>query len=237
MIRRNVLITGITGNLGKACLRRFGDDEVTGFSRKRFVYKKAGEPETFINDDVTSQYQNYVLNDDPINLVIMAHGVQKLVYLNSLLAMTIENYEMVMEENLTSAVKITNDLFYYERLAPNALIVYCSSIQASHPRRGRFAYAIAKAGLETLAKCVHAETGGKVRAVTLRLGQMEALMGGVEFTPEERVAMEEKTEPIPWVSFRETAAFIDALYYMNSVTGVTIPIMSGHGLTPIWPKG
>jgi NAD(P)-dependent dehydrogenase (short-subunit alcohol dehydrogenase family) len=219
---RNVLITGANGNLGTACRSYFEAEQVMAISRQ--------------SGDLTNPYAvKSILHDIPdqnhkFDLVIMTHGTQQ--------TCTIEDYsmtdwEIIIGNNLQSAVILTSELVKQGRLADNSLIVYCSSIQASHPRKGRFLYGIAKAGLETLVKAVHSELTPKVRSVALRLGQMEQLMGDMEFTDEQRQAIERYT-PLPWVSLAETAQLIDTLYYQASLSGIVIPINSGHPLS-VWP--
>ena len=221
---RNVLITGANGNLGLACLEQFDipNDEPLGISRYEVE---------LTNPFSVAAFLHALSKDHQFDLIIMTHGTQQ--------TCTIENYSMadwdiIIGNNLQSSIILTSELVKQSKLATGSLIVYCSSIQASHPRKGRFLYGVAKAGLETLAKAVHAELAPQTRAVTLRLGQMEQLMGDMEFTDKQRQAIEHKT-PLPWVSFEETARLIDALYYQKSLSGVVIPVDSGHPLS-VWPK-
>ena len=228
---RNILITGANGNLGMACLKYFHskDGNTLGVVRQEMELTNPFSVAAFLR---TFNPLHLLNKDHKFDLVIMTHGTQQ--------TCTIEDYSMadwdtIIGNNLQSSVILTSELVKQRKLAPGSLIVYCSSIQASHPRKGRFLYGIAKAGLETLAKAVHAEHAPHTRAVTLRLGQMERLMGDMEFTDEQREAIEHYT-PLPWVSFDETAQFIDALYYQRSVSGITIPVDSGHPLS-VWPEG
>jgi NAD(P)-dependent dehydrogenase (short-subunit alcohol dehydrogenase family) len=179
-----------------------------------------------------SQVENFVYEQPSFDLVIMTHGVQQPAEVGQLNFYRI--YEEVREVNLDSVVYLTDQLIEQDKLNPGALIIYCSSIHATQPRKSRGPYAVAKAGLEALARVVAIEQADKgIRAVALRLGQMEKPMAGIVFTPEQEVAIKECT-PLKWVSPDEVAALCLALYGQKSMTASVIDLDSGHSIN-IWP--
>ena len=219
---KSILITGHTGNLGSICVEYFKSKEwnVTGISRSNGY-------------DLTDYTYNHPLfdNDNHYDLVFMCHGIVESALIRQI------NYviwDQIIETNLKSIVELTGELIKRDRLNDNALIVYCSSIQATHPREGRFLYGLSKLGLELLAKSVHIEHSPKIRSIALRLGQMEKLMANRTFTDEERLAIEQFT-PLPWVNCLDVAKLVECLYEQRSLSGTTINVDSGHSLS-VWPK-
>lgn len=221
------LVSGATGNVGWTCvhLLTMQNWEVVGVSRG------GSDLASFHRVDLSDQYKvvDFTKTLPGFDLVIMTHGTQQAVELGSYC----DYYDKVRANNLDSAVYLTDALIHWDKLNPGALIVYCSSIHATQPRAGRGPYAVAKAGLEALARVVaieQAEAG--IRAVALRLGQMDKMMKNIAFSPEQMKAITDKllTEP---VSCEDVARFILALYDQKSLTGETIEISSGHSLN-IW---
>lgn len=241
---KRVLITGVTGNLGRACQGHFAALGWSSVGLSRHLCQiqhdaSTGRYATEEGYDLTDpdavrslcHSMRAVYGEKSVDLVIMTHGVQRLAALGGLF--DADNWQAVVGGNLRSAALLTDALFDRKLLAKGSLIVYCSSIQATQPRAGRGLYAIAKAGLEALARIVAVEGAPDVRAVALRLGQMDGTMQGVEFDEVTRGAIEQRT-PLRWVSFFETASLIESLCNQSSMTGATLDIDSGHSLN-IWP--
>jgi len=207
------MVTGAQGNLGKAVIRVFSAQhwQVYPMSRIKFMtwnnIRNAAWPEK-------------------LDLVVFAHGLQIPAMLTEL---TQINYNAIMWANLTSCVALTQTLLIREVLNPNALLVFCSSIQARSPRSSRGAYAIAKAGLESLARVVAAEHSPHIRTVVLRLGHLEHPMAGVEVDPE-YIA---RRAPLGLIEERKVAEFIMSLYNSSGITGSVIDLDAGH-LHNIW---
>ncbi len=221
---KKVLITGHTGGLGKACVKVADEKgwEWVGFSRSTGV-------------DVTKYQQIYsnLLNLGQFDLAIMAHGTQKGIELKDLQP---SQYEKLMRENLDSCVYLTSLLAQRHQVKRGGLLCYISSIQATQPRKGRGVYAMAKAGVEALTRIAAVELGEQqIRTVCLRLGQMTHTMKGIDF-PEDQVKKIKKFTPLQWVDAEETAKLIFNLYELQSITGETIEITSGHKFS-VWPKG
>jgi len=217
------LISGATGNIGQALipLAREKDWQTVGVARH-------AQPNFAIAPlDLTdwATTASWVSQQAPFDLVVMAHGVQQP---NQLCALTKRSYLDVITNNLDSAVSLTCALVQQHKLEPNALLIYCSSLQAATPRGGRGAYAIAKAGLEALARTVAVELTPCARAIALRLGQLTTPMKGIQFTPEEQVSLQRRAL-LPWVAPEDVAQLCLDLYWQRSLTGCVIDVDSGQG--------
>ena len=219
---KSILITGHTGNLGSICVEYFRSKEwnVTGISRSNGydLSDFDGIKKLII------EYNNY-------DVVLMAHGI---VSSTELIDIRYQRWDEIINSNLQSSAILTSRLIGHGQLNDNALIIYCSSIQATHPREGRFLYGLSKLGLELLAKSVHVEHSPKIRSIALRLGQMEKLMANRTFTDDERKSIEQFT-PLPWVNCLDVAKLVECLYGQRSLSGTTINVDSGHSLS-VWPK-
>jgi NAD(P)-dependent dehydrogenase (short-subunit alcohol dehydrogenase family) len=224
------LVTGITGNVGKAAanLLRLQGWDVVGISRN----SNESEPNKHqLNLTVHQDVIEFVLDQQPFDLVVMAHGTQHGVELGD--SSFMDWYTSVVDNNLTSAVILTNELIAWERLNYGSLIVYCSSIQATQPRKGRGPYSVAKAGLEALTKIVAVEQTGRVRTVALRLGQLSKTMANITFDPAQVEAIRARTLT-DWPEPEEVARFVMVLYEQPGITGAVLDYDSGHNLV-VWP--
>lgn len=222
-----VLITGISGNVGLACLSLFPQRgwEAIGIARHR-VSDRLEDYQVDLTQ--LDEVIEFVYHQLPFDLVVMTHGTQHGIEIGT--NGFVDWYQDVMNNNLHSAVYLTNALIEQEKLNSGALIIYCSSIHARQPRASRGPYAIAKAGLEALARVVAIEQAkNNIRAIALRLGQLEKPMAGILFTPEQEAAIKNLT-PLKWVDPDEVAALCLALYGQKSMTGATLDLNSGHSL-------
>lgn len=222
------LVTGATGNVGKATIELLHIQgwAVVGLSRGGSQISDYHAVDLSNQDEVikfTKSLRGF------FDLVIMTHGTQKAVELGSYT----DDYDNIRVNNLDSAVYLTDALIHFDKLNPGALIIYCSSIHATQPRAGRGPYAIAKAGLEALARVVAIEQAPNIRAVALRLGQLTQVMRGVVFTEAQFKAIEERT-PYPWVEPMDVAKLCLALYEQKSLSGAVIDVNSAHNLN-VWP--
>jgi NADP-dependent 3-hydroxy acid dehydrogenase YdfG len=133
---KHILITGVTGNIGEACLDYFLDTtwRVTGVSRaecfETYVSRKLDFFDKFPGLDLTNytRVHQFVKAQQPFDLVIMAHGIQAPLTLNQ--DDFFAGYNRIIESNLKSCVYLTHRLVAENKLRENSLIVYCGSIQA-----------------------------------------------------------------------------------------------------------
>ena len=226
----NILITGATGNIGRACI----DEAVArncyynGIARHNTTIHHVYSVDLCLWDDTEEFLLDRQNNDIEYDLVVMAHGTQQAMELRNFN----EDYIIDMiDDNLLSFINLTAQLGKYGMVNDSGLIVYCSSIQSTNPRTGRGAYAIAKAGIEALARITAVEYA-PIRAIALRLGQLTETMKGVSFDNTQRSQLEARS-PLPWVNPRDVAKLCFDLYGQKSLTGATLDLSSGHILN-IW---
>lgn len=223
------LVSGATGNVGKVTVELLLANgwEVVGAARH--VDRDSGYDARAVDladPDEISQF----IPRRKFDLVVMTHGTQHGVEIGD---RSFESWYLeVVDNNLTSAVHLTNHLIFNNLLNPGALIVYCSSIHATQPRASRIPYSVAKGGLESLVAGVAVECAPSVRAIGLRLGQLDAFMKGVSFSPEQFKSITDKLL-LPPVKCENIARFCLELYYQTEMTGCIIPMDSGHSLN-IW---
>jgi len=222
---KSILITGHTGNLGSACVEYFKskDWNVTSISRSNGV--------DLSNHEQIERYLG-AYRGPTFDVILMTHGIVDSIRIDKMQG---EDWNKIIDNNLLSSLMLTSYLLRLDGfLSENALIVYCSSIQADLPRAGRYLYGLSKLGLELLAKSVHVEHSPKIRSIALRLGQMEKLMAGRTFSDEERKSIENYT-PLPWVNCTDVAKLVECLYEQKSMSGTVVNVDSGHNLS-VWPK-
>lgn len=220
---QKMFISGLTGNVGTACrmqcVRKLW--EASGVSRKTNL--------NLVDWESTSEW---IRQQQPFDIVVMAHGVQKPALLREI---TQKDWRDVIMNNLDASASLTTALMRHNKINPNGLVVYFSSIQATQPREGRSAYATAKAGIEGLCRAASVEwEESKVRTVCLRIGQMAQPMQGISFSSD-YIKKLNHAIPGPWVHANDIAKLIFALYDQPSISGETIEISSGHRFN-IWPK-
>lgn len=230
------LITGCTGNLGRATIELLLSNgwEVIGASRTKDPAQNDTGMYRAVRVDLADpdEISQFIPRSLPFDLVVMTHGTQHGVLIGD--AAFESWYYEVVDNNLTSAVHLTNHLIFNHQLNPGALIVYCSSIHATQPRQSRIPYAIAKGGLESLVRGVAVEGAPNIRAIGLRLGQLNGFMKGIVFSPEQFKSITDKLL-LPPVRCENIARFCLELYHQTEMTGCIIDMDSGHSLR-IWPE-
>jgi len=230
-LKPKALVAGATGNVGSATMKLLAKQgwAVDGLARSRDIRL----PDTqLLHTEDWEAVGGYLADQahGPYDLVLMAQGTQKPA---RLVELSQSMWADIRASNLDSAVCLTANLIQSRKLNPGALIVYCSSIQASHPRAGRGAYGVAKSGIEALARIASVELANMgVRAVALRLGQLTTPMRGIEFTASQVAELQGRSYA-QWPSPDNVAAMTLALYEQPAVTGCTIPVSSGHELN-VW---
>ena len=121
-----VLVTGATGNIGKACMKR---SKGLGWS----CVPTSRSMGLDLSD--WGATRGWIAKVDRVyDLVIMAHGKQIPATLEEL---DEDLWYEVMAANLDSCAALTTALFQEDSMAYGGLIVYISSIQATQPRAGR----------------------------------------------------------------------------------------------------
>lgn len=219
-----VLVTGARGGLGRAVCAWAERLEHQVFATSRTL--GPGVDVTFDWLDVNPIYTAASIADwiareaGSIDLCIMAHGLQ---IPSPIAHLTEVDWCAVLTVNLESCLWLTRELLDRDLMADRSLIVYCSSIQSRAPRASRGPYAIAKAGLEALARVVVQEHAPGIRAVALQLGHLDNVMAGVQY---DKQAVERRV-PMGLVRCTDVARLVLELHGQSGITGV-IDVSGGH---------
>lgn len=220
-----ILITGVSGNLGRALARQAlaAGHAVVGLSRTNPHI----EDMTWMYADLSNQYINMrllrMLKADfagQVELCFLAHGLQEP---KSIIEMGQRDVETMMNVNLYSLLHLVRFLRINDALAEGSVIVFCSSIQARQPRAGRGLYGMAKAGLEVLARTINQEWSPEVRAVALRLGHLDKPMAGIQVD----YGQIAPRLPFGLIPCQSLAALILELPRQTSIAGV-LDLSAGH---------
>lgn len=219
---KRLLVTGSTGNLGRALMEEgmARGWEVVGLSRQVVPFRGA-IVEAKVDLTKPQEVARALLSQRrPFDLVVAAHGVQQPMPWADLMPST---WDAILAGNLSSAAYLALSLVQLRRLREGAMILFCSSIQATTPRPGRAAYAAAKAGLEGLTRALAVELAPHVRVIALRLGHLTTPMRGIRFDPEEEAALKRRA-PLGWIEPPVAAKLAFALYEQPNLSGVVIQV-------------
>ena len=215
MQSKRVLISGILGNIGTACSARAYelDWQVAGISKR-------------INLDLCdwSATAAWLTHVQSVDLVLMAHGKH---HIDRVAELTERQWHDIMDNNATASASLTSAILKQDKLNPGGLIIYCTSIQGSHTRAGRGAYAAAKCAEEGLMRAVAAEIGPAKRALALRMGQLETQMSSIRLDDAEVIRLQKRCY-VSWVPVAEVAKLCFDLYEIKHMTGTCIEVDSGH---------
>ena len=211
-----VFVTGKEGNMGSAVYQE-------GKDREWNVHAVGHERDLSIPESC-----EFVVSSLPrqVNLVVFAHAYH---YPQLLSATTLELWDKVVSTNLSSHFYLTRALINQDKLAPNALLVFFSSVQALAPSKGRVLYAIMKQSAEALTRGLAVELAPNARTVCLRMGQLDKPMHGVQVNFD----YIKSRAPLGVVQSRDVASLIFQLYEQPAITGSVITIDGGH-LLNIW---
>ena len=211
-----LFVTGKEGNMGSAVYQE-------GLDREWNVSGVGHEHDLSIPESC-----EFVVSNLPgrVSLAVFAHAYH---YPQLLSATTLELWEKVISTNLSSHFYLVRALINQEKLAPNALLVFFSSVQALAPSKGRALYAIMKQSAEALTRGLAVELAPNARTVCLRMGQLDKPMHGltVDFDYVKTRA------PLGIVHARDVARLIFQLYEQPAITGSIITVDGGH-LLNIW---
>lgn len=216
------LVTGATGNLGFAVVGALQpcNWEITGLSRSGYRNTTACDLGRWNATEYWASHQVGTAYD----LVVFAHGVTKIKPIEKY---TEVDYQHVLDVNLMGCVSLTQALLKHDLLAPNALLVFLSSIHAQTPRAERGLYAMSKAALEAFMKTFAIEYAQQYRAVALRLGQCNTFMQGLRLEDDKAYMASRLLTPL--LEPAEVARFIINCYAQPGLTGQVLTYDGGQG--------
>ncbi len=160
---RTAVVVGATGNLGRSVCSALR-------SRGFRIH------ETWLRHDHPDVRDPSAFDDlpDRIHAAIYVAGINRVAKAEDV---TEAIWDEVLDINLKAAFRFAQAAFPGMKAAGEASFITISSIMVTHPYPGRVPYAIAKAGLEALTKCLAVEWGRfGIAAHCIRLGHLEGLM-------------------------------------------------------------
>ncbi len=218
----NALVIGGSGVIGSAIARRLarggmrvGVGFATGRERAEIVARETGG--TALQVDVRDAGAMTAAIDafsrEPLAVMVYAAGASRD---GLLLGVAEEDWEQVVEVNLTGAWRALKACGKSMMLARSGTMIFVGSVTASRPARGQNAYAISKAGLECLVKLaaielapynvrVNAVSAGGVEGGLLRQSP-HAVAGLAEAVPLGRLASpDEVAAAVAWLASPESS--------------------------------
>lgn len=206
MSKKSILITGGTGNLGKAVVEKFNKQHhVIALVRK--IPKQPIEHVVYYETDLTNASQT----TEVIQSIIKDHTIQAAIlttggYRGGTLSETSgEDIDKLIDLNFYTTYNVVRPLFEHMKLQNNGRIILTGARPAIQPKDGTsmVGYTLAKSMLITLAEILNA--AGKSHNVITSV-----IIPGTIDTPENREAMP-NANTANWVKPDSIAAIIDFL--------------------------
>jgi NAD(P)-dependent dehydrogenase (short-subunit alcohol dehydrogenase family) len=222
-LKKQAVIIGATGNLGKAICKDLNNQ---GFKIDKKWLRK-DRPDVLSAD---------AFNDLPkiIDTAIYVAGINKVASFDKI---TRKDFENVINVNLMGAVNFFKNAFTSLKNSKNPTCIVISSIMATHPYPNRAPYAISKAALESLVKCLAVEWGQyNITTHAIRLGHLSSLMKTTKTNPFLLKKVKKLTPTKKLISTEEVAKYISFLANgaCKSVSGGTTEMDSGYTINR-WP--
>lgn len=222
-LKKQAVVIGATGNLGKAICKALTNE---GFQiDKKWLSKE--------RPDVSDAK---AFNNLPkiIDTAIYVAGINKVASFDKIKKKEFEN---VINVNLMGAINFFKNAFKSLKSSKNSSCIVISSIMATHPYPNRAPYAISKAGLESLVKCLAVEWGKyNISTHAIRLGHLSSLMKTTKTNPLLLKKVQKLTPDKKLVSTKDVAKYISFLANggCKSVSGGTTEMDSGYTINR-WP--
>ena len=222
-LKKQAVVIGATGNLGKAICKEL--------AKNNFIiqekWMKSNRP-NILDDKAFDQLPK------KIDAAIYVAGINKVCSFNKLKK---EDFENVMNVNLIGAINFYKKAFKSLKKSKNSCCIVISSIMTVHPYPDRVPYAISKAALESLMKCLAVEWGRyNISTHAIRLGHLTGLMKTTKTNPALLKKVKKLTPLKKLMSPEEVAKYIVFLANggCKSVSGGTTEMDSGYSINR-WP--
>lgn len=225
------LVTGGTGALGSAIVRRLANEGIHVFVSYVTEQKISGisselkDRVTLVKANVTDEVQVRNLFDTIIQkrgkIEIVVNTVGGFVGGKSVSETSIDEWEMMMNTNLGSAFLCTREALRWMKGKKYGRIINTSAMVAIHPTPGKAAYAVSKAGVILLTEVAAKEEKGT--GITIN-----AIAPSIISTPANLRSMPDE-DSTKWVQPEEIA---DMVCYLcsdaaRSITGTTLRAFGG----------
>jgi 3-oxoacyl-[acyl-carrier protein] reductase len=222
-LTKQAVVIGATGNLGKAICKELSN---SGFKIDKKWLRK-DRPDVL---DVNA-FKNL---PKVIDAAIYVAGINKVASFDKIKK---KDFENVINVNLMGAVNFFKNAFKSLKNSKNSSCIVISSIMSTHPYPNRAPYAISKAALESLVKCLAVEWGQyNISTHAIRLGHLSSLMKTTKTNPFLLKKVQKLTPTKKLISTKEVAKYISFLTNggCKSVSGATTEMDSGYTINR-WP--
>jgi len=185
---RNILITGISGGIGLHVAKRFLDEGARVLGSYRKMKPELEDLKASLSDEKLKLFELDTNNRDLIGTTVKAQikdfgGIDVLVncigitHPEPLFAANAQNWEMVIENNLFTAMRITQAVIVPLISRKHGVILNISSVFGSIGGVGQSSYCASKAALDGMTRAVARELAvKKIRVNTVAPGFIETEM-------------------------------------------------------------
>lgn len=231
---KKVLVTGVTGSIGKEIAKKFANSgyDVIGFGRNfekiEKLKKEISEIKIFQNDLLNKNFEENLFND--IDILINCAGVYD--YCESEKAQE-DKIEEILKLNLEIPILLSKKVITNMKQKKWGRIINIGSISGSVGEACAMAYSASKAGLIGLTKSLALELAfDNITVNCINPGWVNSDMSENALSDEEKV---ETIEMIPQRRFIEPSEIADLCLYLASenakgLTGQSINLCAGLSL-------
>ena len=239
-----VLVVGGAGGLGGQICRAFAREgaRVAIADRDRLDDAEAagaepralGAPDTLvvpveITDlaSVEAMVRRVVDAWGRIDVLVNSAGVNRWIPFDDLEAMTPELWDTMLRVNLTGPFLCSRAVVPAMRRQGNGRIVNVVSTAGLGPSGSSVAYAVAKAGLAHLTRCLAVGLGPEILVNGVSPGMMEGTVMSQKLTPEQVAAFRERVALKRTPDLADVAAQVVAFARTDSTTGQNVAVDAG----------
>lgn len=230
---RTVLITGGNRGIGRAIAEAF----IAAGDRVAVTARSGSGPAAALT--VTADVTDSASLDNAISEIESQLGTIEIAVLNAgitrdqlLMRMTDEDFESVINTNLTGAFRVVQRVTRGMLKAKHGRIIFIGSVVALLGTPGQVNYAASKAGMVGMARAITRELGSKnITANVVAPGFIDTDMTA-ELTPEQQQTYRERIPAARFADPQEVAGVVRWLASDEAsyISGAVIPVDGGLGM-------
>ncbi len=230
---RTVLVTGGNRGIGRAIAEAF----IAGGDRVAVTARSGSGPASALT--VAADVTDSASLDKAISEIESQLGTIEIAVLNAgitrdqlLMRMTDEDFESVINTNLTGAYRVVQRVTRGMLKAKHGRIIFIGSVVALLGTPGQVNYAASKAGMVGMARAITRELGSKnITANVVAPGFIDTDMTA-ELTPEQQQTYRERIPAARFADPQEVAGVVRWLASDEAsyISGAVIPVDGGLGM-------